>query len=123
MKSNKFWIIILAAVLLISLITAFALRQKPANIARITLDGEVIEVLDLSAVTEPYSFVVESLTESNVISVENGRIRVSDATCPDKACVHQGWISGGSTPIVCLPHKLIIELERSETPDLDAIAR
>ena len=123
MKSNKFWIIILAAVLLISLITAFALRQKPANIARITLDGEVIEIIDLSAVSEPYSITVECEAGTNVVSVENGRIRISEADCPDGACIRQGWIGGGSTPIVCLPHKLIIELDRTEAPELDAIVR
>ena len=123
MRTNKFWIIILAAVLLLSLITAFALRQTPANIAHITLDGEVIEVINLSAVSEPYAINVECEAGTNVISVENGRICISEADCPDGACLRQGWISGGATPIVCLPHKLIIELVRSENPDLDAIVR
>jgi len=123
MKSNKVWIIILGVVLIISAATAFLLRQGPANMARITLDGELIEIIDLSAVSEPYTITVECEAGTNVISVEKGRIRVSEASCPDGACVRQGWISGGATPIVCLPHKLIIELERTETPDVDAIVR
>ena len=33
---------------------------------------------------------------------------VTQADCPDQYCVHQGFRSSG-TPIVCLPHELIIE--------------
>ena len=123
MKSNRFWILMIGAALVISAATAFLLRQGPANMARITLDGEVIDIIDLSAVSEPYTITVECEAGSNVIAIENGRIRISEADCPDGACVRQGWISGGFTPIVCLPRKLIIELERTEPPDVDAIAR
>ena len=47
---------------------------------------------------------------SNTVQVEKGRIRVSEADCPDQICVNQGWISGGAVPIVCLPHRLMIEI-------------
>ena len=42
--------------------------------------------------------------------MEQGRIRVSQADCPDQVCVDQGWIADGTVPIVCLPHKLVIEI-------------
>ena len=123
MKSNKFWIALLGAVIVISAVAAFMLRQGQADIALIYQDGQLIQSIDLSAVTEPYSFVVESLTETNRIAVENGRIRISESNCPDEACIRQGWIAGGNTPIVCLPHRLIIKLETATAPDIDAIAR
>ena len=44
------------------------------------------------------------------ILVEPGRIRVSQANCPDQVCVEMGAISDGTVPIVCLPHKLVIEI-------------
>ena len=122
MKSNKFWICVLSAILLASVITAFMFKRGPASEARVYLDGDLIEILDLSNVTEPYSFIIESVTGTNTISVENGRIRVSDADCPDGACIRQGWIRGGATPIVCLPHKLVIELANTELPEVDAVA-
>ena len=109
--------------MIISAVTLFIIRKTPANEARIILDGELVEVINLSEVSEPYTFVVECETGINVIAVENGRIRVSEADCPDGSCIHQGWISGGSTPIVCLPHSLVIELTRGDKPEVDAIAR
>jgi hypothetical protein len=121
LKSNKFWVIILSAALLVSAVAAFLLARTPASIALIELDGVLIERLDLSIVAEPYSFTVESNSGFNIISVDKGRIRISESDCPDGICVRQGWISGGSVPIVCLPHRLIIRLEGGETPIVDAI--
>ena len=121
MKSNRFWLAILGAVVMISIAAMLVLKQSPASIALIYQDGTQIKRLDLSIVSEPYSFVVESDSGFNAIAVENGRIRVSGADCPDELCVRQGWISGGALPIVCLPHKLIIQLEYSGSHDIDAI--
>ena len=93
---------------------AAALVLRPAgegHIARITLAGEVVEEIDLSAVQESYTFTVEGPGGfTNTIQVEPGRIRVLEAGCPDQVCVHQGFISDSTTPIVCLPNQLVIEL-------------
>lgn len=90
------------------------LLLRPAGegtVARITLDGAVVEEIDLSAVTQGYTFTVEGPGGfSNTIQVEPGRIRVLEAGCPDQVCVHQGYISDGTVPIVCLPNRLVIEI-------------
>lgn len=90
------------------------LLLRPAGegtVARITLDGAVVEEIDLSAVTQGYTFTVEGPGGfSNTIQVEPGRIRVLEAGCPDQVCVHQGYISDGTAPIVCLPNRLVIEI-------------
>ena len=94
----------------------FLLRPSPAEgetgtIARIKLDGKVIEEIDLSALTEPKTIVVEGKDGlTNTIIAEKGSIRVEKADCPDQICVRQGAISDGTVPIVCLPNKLIIEI-------------
>lgn len=88
------------------------LRQKKTSspVARITRDGELLREIPLDEVEESYSFVVEDEAGSNTILVEPGRIRVSQADCPDQVCVNQGFISDGTVPVVCLPHKLMIEI-------------
>ena len=47
---------------------------------------------------------------TNVVLLENGRISIVQADCPDKLCVEQGAITTGGVPIVCLPHKLYINI-------------
>ena len=91
----------------------FILLQRgraPAPVARISRDGVLLEEIDLSRVDEPYSLTLEDESGRNVLSVERGRVCVSEADCPDQVCVKQGWVSNGAAPIVCLPHKLVVEL-------------
>ena len=81
-----------------------------APTARILRDGVLLEEIDLDRVAEPYSFTLEDGSGANTVQVERGRIRISAADCPDQVCVKQGWISGGAVPIICLPHRLTIEI-------------
>ena len=108
-----------AKIILILLLSAAALsagiifmqkKQTTSPVARITLDGELLREIPLDQVEESYSFTVDTDEGSNTILVEPGRIRVSEANCPDQVCVNQGFISDGTVPVVCLPHKLMIEI-------------
>lgn len=102
----------LLALLLAGSAAFLLLRPKSGgHMARITLNGKVVEEIDLSRVEQPYTLTLEGPGGfSNTITVEKGRICVSKAGCPDQICVHQGYISDGTTPIVCLPNRLIIEI-------------
>ena len=71
--------------------------------------------------TEPYYINLHSEFGINVVEVEYGRIRMLEADCPDGACVRLGWVSSGVIPIVCLPHRVIIELHGGNGTDIDAV--
>ena len=107
-----------AAVFALSLAAALILRWAGprGTVARVTLDGQVLYEIDLSAVTDERQIVVESEAGFNVVAVRPGAIRVIDADCPDRVCVDRGWLTGGYMPIVCLPHNLVIELTRGGDP-------
>ena len=75
------------------------------------MHGELIRTIDLNGLTEPLTFTVSGPAGENVIVAEPGRICVSRADCPDQVCVNMGWRSDGGFPIVCLPNKLVIEIE------------
>lgn len=112
MRSTKFWVILLAAVFCAAAAGSyFVLRGGSGTTARIYSGGELIETVELSLVTEDYSFTVTGPNGGkNTVSVEPGRICVSEADCPDHVCVHQGWIENGVVPVVCLPNGLVIEI-------------
>lgn len=57
----------------------------------------------------------------NLLLISNGQVSVSDADCPDKLCVHQHSISRNGESIICLPHKLVIQIEAKEESELDAV--
>ena len=85
-----------------------------APTARILRDGVLLEEIDLNQVEESYTLTFEDERGTNTVLVEPGRIRISEADCPDQVCVNQGFISDGTVPIVCLPHRLLVEIVGAE---------
>ena len=112
-KQTKILTGVLIAVVLLStgVLVWRKLNPQSAQIVKITQKGQVLQEIDLTQVKEPYSFVIEGESGAlNTVQVETGRICISEASCPDQICVHQGWISDGSEPIVCLPNQVIIQI-------------
>ena len=47
---------------------------------------------------------------TNIIEVADGRVRCLESDCSNQTCVKQGWVSGRGQTVVCLPHKLIVQV-------------
>ncbi len=108
---TKTWIVLFAALALLSAAAIVLMNGGDRAVAEIVRDGEVVKRIDLSRVTGPETFTVEDGAGGyNVVTVEPGRIRVEDANCPDRVCVHYGWLERSRIPILCVPHKLMIRI-------------
>ena len=71
----------------------------------------------------PYRFTVTGENGCvNEIEVRSDSIGIVSADCPDKLCVHQGFISHTGLPVVCLPNKLVIRLRETDSGTVDVIA-
>ena len=46
----------------------------------------------------------------NRIRIQDGAAYMEEANCPDGYCEEQGKINGRTQTIVCLPHKLVVEV-------------
>lgn len=110
MKGKVILFLLLAAVAVSAALLLLRGGEKDSPAARITRDGVLLEEIDLNEVDRPYTLIFEDESGANTVSVEKGRIRISEADCPDQVCVNQGWISDGAVPIVCLPHRLMVEI-------------
>ena len=51
---------------------------------------------------------------TNTLVIKDGKVSVSTANCPDKICVGHREISFVGETIVCLPHKVVIEIQKEE---------
>ena len=104
---NKYWIVILAVILLGCLGLSLLLfsGNQASDMAQIQVDGKVYKVVNLH---QDQQFVIDCPGGTNSVTIEGGKIAVTAADCPDQYCVQRGFVSGG-TPIVCLPHRLVIE--------------
>ena len=121
MRTNRFWICLLGAVALASVCGHFLLGQAKGTHAGVYQDGGLLLTVDINAQPPPDPFMIEYGRGFNVITVEKGRIRVSEANCPDGLCVRQGWLENGRMPITCLPHRLVIRLENPGKEGFDGI--
>ena len=120
---SDIWGFVFAGLLVVSLAASFAIGLAPAQRGLVYLDGVLVESFDMSGLSAPRTFTVECGFGYNVIEVERGRVRVSEADCPDRFCVRQGWVSGGAVPIVCLPHRLVIRFDGGGGAGVDAVTR
>ena len=103
---TKYWIAILAAVLFLCVCVSFlTLGGGDASRAKITSEGRLVRTVDLSVDQE---FTVETGNGYNIVTVKDGKIAVTEASCPDHYCMNRGFCSGGAQ-IVCLPNRLVIE--------------
>lgn len=46
----------------------------------------------------------------NVLQIKEGEVSITEADCPDLICVHHKPVSRQGETIVCLPHKLLVEV-------------
>ena len=112
---TKTWIIaicILAAVC-IGLSLFLLLPKERATAVKVISEGKVLQTLPL---TEDTQFSVTSTQGTNVVSIQDGKVAVTQADCPDHYCMQRGWCSGG-TQIVCLPNRLVLEFVGQTTVD------
>ena len=105
MVKNRFWVLLIGAIFVLCLV--FVLLPKnstPAKRAQVTSEGKVIRIVDLHT---DQQFTVTTDSGSNTVTVKDGKIAVTEADCPDRYCVKQGFCNAGEQ-IVCLPHRLVI---------------
>ncbi|MBR1481906.1 MAG: NusG domain II-containing protein [Ruminococcus sp.] len=117
----KILIGVAALIFLGGVIASVVMLQAPhKNKVNILRDGKVLYSLDLSK-EENRRFEIPYGDSSNTVEIKDGSIRVCEAECPDKTCVHTGWLRSSAMPIVCLPNHLVIEFAGTDG-EIDALA-
>ncbi len=110
-------ILIVAAVVIVAgLFMLWQSLNKDNLTAVITVDGEIIQTVNLFAKEDA---VIIPDTEPKVkIVAENGTIRFDYAECEDKLCISCGKLEKKGDTAVCLPSKTVITVAGS---DVDAV--
>ncbi|MBR4767236.1 MAG: NusG domain II-containing protein [Clostridia bacterium] len=84
--------------------------------AQITVDGVVIESVDLNDVENTYTIVTDTSPETE-ITVEKGAIYFSRSECENQYCVGSGRLSSKGATAVCLPAKVVISVTADKSVD------
>ena len=86
-------------------------RGEEGDRIQVTLDGKVYGTYSLE---KDQVIEIEEGSLYNKIRVEDGKAYMEEANCPDGYCEEQGKISRHTQTIVCLPHKLVVEVLESD---------
>ena len=113
--------ILFIAVLLVLVLVAggcLLLFRRAGDRVVVTVDGQFYGEYALDE-----NQTVEIVTEKgrNLLVIENGKAYVSEASCPDGICAAHRPISFKGQSIICLPNKVVIEVQ-TENPDQPDIA-
>lgn len=146
-KADLWWIsgvLFLALVLLLF----FYRNRMPGEYARISYDGDVILQIPLAQSGERYYLLAEEkefqinvrevsakelesaafsemigrAAHYNVILCRDGEVQMLQSNCPDQICVHHSVISAAGENIICLPHKVVVDIFGEKEGELDGTA-
>lgn len=111
------WGLLFAVIVIGGLLLYRGLGRGEGTVAVISVDGEELERVDLSKVRKEYDLEISTEYGNNTVHIEPGAISVTAADCPDHVCMRQGKLTGSGIPIICMPHRLVVEILGG---DLDA---
>lgn len=78
--------------------TLYAVVQNP--------EGEY----DVLPLDEDTTLTVTCSTGTNTVTVKDGAVCISDSDCKNQICVNGGWKNQSGDTIVCLPHRLVVQV-------------
>ena len=103
-------ILLIVGIMILAIAGLFVWKklQKPGAYVDIMIDGDSVKTLQLDQDT---SYEVKQQAGVNTVVVQDGNVTVQDADCPDKICEKHRAISQTGETIICLPHKLVVEIK------------
>ncbi len=114
--------LLLACAGVLYLVSQVSLGGEASTVV-VTLDGT--EVLRRPLAMEDTYEIAQEDGSVNIIAVENGAVYMKEANCRDGLCIRQGKMKNGAKTIVCLPHKIVVQLTGDapvdDNSDLDII--
>lgn len=122
LKKHKNDIILLVVIIAVAGLVwlGITLTRTEGAYVSVTVAGELYGTYPLDTDAE---IRIGEDEDYNVLIISEGKAQISEASCPDKLCVKQGAIQYDGQSIICLPHKLVIEIKGGESSDIDAVAK
>ena len=116
MKKGDFLIIGIVLVLIaVSFLPVF-LPKNEGNAVTVTVAGKTVLITSLDR-----DFEQEIVTEygTNTLVIKDGYADIISADCHGNDCVYQKKISKNGETIVCLPHKMVVQITSQKESEND----
>lgn len=116
LRWGDYLLYILIAISALALFSRGPLLARPAGSsqsAEVTVDGVKVKTIPAEQLASSGSFELDANGYHYTIEYEAGRIRISQADCPDQVCVQTGWVSRLGQVAACVPGHLILSVDGS----------
>ncbi len=113
---SRYDLLVLIAISAIAIILLIpnVFGSKENLTATITVDGEIVEAVELNDVSGFREIRLES-EPSVKVRIENRKICIVEAECEDKLCINCGWLESDGAMAVCLPAKVVVSVDSTNT--------
>lgn len=107
LRKNDLILVGILAVLALAAFLFFRLQQTGGSCLEIRVDDQVYGRYSL---TEDQEIDLAGEGYANLASIKDGKATMVKADCPDQICVHHKAIDKDGETIICLPHKIVLEV-------------
>lgn len=110
--------LLLAALVIISVSGLIFIKEAfpQGTDVRIEVNGKLAYKLPLN---NNAIIAVKGIDGDTVVEIKNRKVRITESPCPNKICIHNGWIDRGA--IACLPNRVTVFVDSSEGKENKAI--
>lgn len=110
-------LVLVAVILCITGIAALLVMQQKKGDQVIITSGDNKEIYSLN---DNRTIIVPCESGGyNTVVIRNGMVWVEEADCKNQICVNHKPVSKNHESIVCIPHKLFIDIKSSRNNDID----
>lgn len=86
--------------------------------AEITVSGELYKTMPLSENKGEEIIEIKTKEGINIISIKDNKIGIIESDCPDKVCMNPAYIEKPGQSLVCLPHRVMIQIKGMGEDDI-----
>ncbi len=104
---NDILLVIIILLLAAIVFAIFKFNLKNGAFVKVSIDGKAAYTYNLN---QDIEVPIITGNNKNVLIIKDSKAYIETATCPDKICVAHRKISKNGETIVCLPHRVVVEI-------------
>ena len=120
MKNREFQMILVILIVAVTISILCKIQKKEGDFVIVSVDG--VETAAYSLHADCQIPLTTYNSGQNFLLIKNGMAAITDANCQDHLCVKQGGISKTGESIVCLPNRLIVEIQGNQSEEQHAVS-
>lgn len=118
LRNDLLLIVPLLVAAIIALVIILTHKTNKPLIAKVYVQNEVVQTIDLSDKTER-DYTIKGKNGELKVHVHDGAIRVTESNCPHQDCVNQGEVKDTNHPIICAYNEVYIVIEGQSDYDVE----